>query len=72
MVHNLAFTEVILHTEADEQTILNQLLRLRFRNNDKTIGVGSGAAGAALAAPIFCLVAVLGPRFFPIRKLFVL
>ena len=28
------------------------------------IGVGSGAAGAALAAPIFCLVAVLGPRFF--------
>jgi len=28
------------------------------------IGVGSGAAGAALAAPLFCLVAVLGPRFF--------
>jgi len=36
------------------------------------IGVGSGAAGAALAAPIFCLVAVLGPRFFSIRQLFVL
>ena len=31
------------------------------------IGVGSGAAGAALVAPIFCLVAVLGPRFFTIR-----
>jgi len=28
------------------------------------IGVGSGAAGAALAAPIFWLVAVLGPPFF--------
>jgi len=28
------------------------------------IGVGSGAAGAAIAAPIFCLVAVLGPPFF--------
>jgi len=38
----------------------------------KSIGVGSGAAGAALAAPIFCLVAVLGPRFFSIRQLFVL
>jgi len=27
------------------------------------VHVGSGAAGAALAAPIFGLVAVLGPRF---------
>ena len=36
------------------------------------IGVGSGAAGAALAAPIFCLVAVLGPRYFSIRQFFVL
>jgi len=31
-------------------------------SNKHNIGVGSGAAGAALAAPIFCLVAVLGPR----------
>jgi len=30
---------------------------------DIYIGVGSGATGAALAAPIFWLVAVLGPRF---------
>jgi len=36
------------------------------------IGVGSGAAGAALAAPIFCLVGVLGQRFFSIRQSFVL
>ena len=31
------------------------------------IGVGSGAAGAALAAPIFWLVAVFGPRFLNIQ-----
>ena len=31
------------------------------------IGVGRGAAGAALAAPIFWLVAVLGPRFLYTR-----
>ena len=42
-----------------EQEALNIKLLLAFN-----IGVGSGAAGAALAAPIFCLVAVLGPRFF--------
>jgi len=41
-----------------------------FRSNDRirrtlhVIGVGSGVAGAALAAPIFCLVAVMGPHFF--------
>jgi len=36
----------------------------RIRNVQwQSIGVGSGAAGAALAAPIFWLVAVLGPRF---------
>jgi len=31
------------------------------------IGVGSGAAGAALAAPIFRPVAILGPRFLNMR-----
>jgi len=45
--------------------------RLKLRTQLLIIGVGSGAAGAALAAPIFWLVAVLGPRFY-IREVFVL
>ena len=41
-----------------------------YNNHEQTqilSGVGSGAAGAALAAPIFWLVALWGPRFLNTR-----